>query len=370
MADTSVGFKCPSCSAPLEYKPGAEKVVCDYCGTEFSIADLESYYAKKEEQAAKAQEAREKKWDTEDAGDEWNEDERKMLRAFTCSSCGAELVCDENTIATECCYCGNPTMISSRYDGELKPDYVIPFQKTKEDAQKAYKEFTKGKLLLPSNFVSTSRIEAIQGMYVPFWLFDSEITANASFKAKNVDTFVIGNNQITEEHFYECHREGNMAFDRVPVDGSKKMDDAWMESIGPYDYSTMVPFTTPYLAGYLADKYDVTVEEAAPRADELVQNTALSMIDQTVTGYMSVDREEGFVTKNANSVKYCLAPVWILTTKYKNEPYTFIMNGQSGKFVGALPIDSSKQLMYTAGATLIALPVFYFLCKAVVGAFM
>ena len=33
--------------------------------------------------------------------------------------------CDNNTMATECCYCGNPTMIASRFDSikGLKPDY-------------------------------------------------------------------------------------------------------------------------------------------------------------------------------------------------------------------------------------------------------
>ncbi|MFQ9401559.1 MAG: hypothetical protein ACLR1D_04260 [Dialister sp.] len=95
-----------------------------------------------------------KKWDTKKAGKDWSEEEEKMLRAFTCSSCGAEIVCDENTIATECCYCGNPTMISQRYSGSLRPDYVIPFQKMKEDAQAAFKNFYKGKILLPGSFVT------------------------------------------------------------------------------------------------------------------------------------------------------------------------------------------------------------------------
>ncbi len=368
MADTSVSFKCPNCSAPLEYAPGADKVTCEYCGTELSIADLEAFYSKKEEQAAKAEEARQKKWDTDNAGKEWSEDEAKMLRAFTCSSCGAEIMCDENTIATECCYCGNPTMISQRYGGTLRPDYVIPFQKTKEDAQEAFKSFYKGKLLLPSNFVSQNRLEAIQGMYVPFWLFDSDVTATGSYKAKNADTMIVGNNQITEEHVYQCEREGSMSFKMVPIDGSKKMDDTWMESIGPFDYSTMVPFTTAYLAGYLADKYDVPAEEAAPRADDLVTQAALDMMDDTVTGYASKTREDGFVSKDQNSVSYALAPVWILTTRYQDKPYTFIMNAQSGKFVGSLPVDNNKCMMYTGGAFVILLPILYYLSKMLLGA--
>ena len=141
MADTSVSYKCPNCSAPLSFLPGHDKVTCEYCGTEFEVKTIEEMFAKQEERAAQAEEAREAKWDTAHAGSEFTEDETAFLKSFTCSTCGAELVCDENTMATECCYCGNPTMIPSRFKGMLKPDYVIPFKKTKEEAVEALKKF-------------------------------------------------------------------------------------------------------------------------------------------------------------------------------------------------------------------------------------
>ncbi|MFR6111343.1 MAG: zinc finger domain-containing protein [Dialister invisus] len=363
MADTSVSFKCPNCSAPLAYAPGADHVTCEYCGTELSIADLEAFYAAKEENAAKAEHGRKSGILT--VRERNGAKTRRRFSAPLPFFCGAEIVCDENTIATECCYCGNPTMIAQRYDGALRPDYVIPFQKTKRMPRKPLKISTR-ELLLPSNFVSQNRVDAIQGMYVPFWLFDSKVTAVASYKAKNVNTFVVGKNQITEERVYRCDREGEMKFNRVPMDGSKKMDDTWMESIGPFDYSTMVPFTTAYLAGYLADKYDVPAEEMAPRADELVTNTALAQMDDTVTGYTSCNREDGFVSKDENTVSYALAPVWILSTTYNGTPYTFIMNAQSGKFVGSLPVDKNKASMYTA-AFVVFVPILYFLIKMMFG---
>ena len=129
MADSSVSYKCPNCGAPLSFIPGKKTVTCEYCGTEFEVSTIEELFRDKQELAARAAEAQEAKWETQDAGSEWSGDEAKALHAFTCSSCGAELVCDENTMATECVYCGNPTMIPKRFDGMLKPDYVIPFLK-------------------------------------------------------------------------------------------------------------------------------------------------------------------------------------------------------------------------------------------------
>ena len=218
MADTSVSFKCPNCTGPLSYVPGQSEIVCEYCGTRLSVADLEAYYAR---------------------------NEQKMLRAFQCPSCGAEIVTDDNTMATECCYCGNPTMISARYEGALRPDYVIPFQKTRDEAKEAFRAFYEGKRLLPDNFLSDTRIDSIQGMYVPFWLFDSCVTATGSYRAKTVRTYRRGNCEVTEAEYYECQREGSLAFSKVPVDGSRRMDDTWMESIGPYDYSFLQRGGTP-----------------------------------------------------------------------------------------------------------------------------
>ena len=338
MADTSVSYKCPNCSAPLSFLPGNDKVTCEYCGTEFEVKTIEEMFSRQEERAAQEAEAKEAKWDTEHAG-----------------------------IATECCYCGNPTMIPSRFKGMLKPDYVIPFKKTKEEAVEALKKFYEGRKLLPDAFTANNRVEDIQPMYVPFWLFDSEVTASAVFKAENDLVIDTPDAIVTETSVYDVERIGTMKFERIPVDGSEKMDDAYMESIEPFDYSEMVPFTTAYLTGYLADKYDVSAEASVPRADKRVEHSAAGVLDETVTGYMRHQMESCAVRKDVGSVKYALVPVWILTTRYNNQPYTFMMNGQTGKFIGSLPWDKGKATKYQALATLIPLPIIYFIAKFLIG---
>lgn len=288
------------------------------------------------------------------------------MKAFTCSSCGAQIVCDENTMATECCYCGNPTMLPSRFEGMLKPDFVIPFKKTKEEAVAALKEFYKGKKLLPAAFTANNRVEAIQAMYVPFWLFDSSVTASGTYHATRDSVVETEDEIITTTMHYNCVREGEMAFEHIPVDGSKKMDDSFMESIEPFDYSEMVPFSTAYLTGYLADKYDVDAEAAVKRADERVVKSAEGCLEATVNGYTMVsDNGDCAVMKDESAVHYAMAPVWILTTSYEDKPYTFMMNGQTGKFVGSLPVDYGKLRNYTLlafvlGTLLVSLIAWFF----------
>ena len=363
MANSSVSYKCPNCGAPLSFLPGKKTVTCEYCGTEFEVAAIEELFRDKQEMAVQAAQAQETKWDTENAGSEWTSDEAKTLQAFTCSSCGAELVCDENTMATECVYCGNPTMIPKRFDGMLKPDYVIPFKKTKEDAVAALKEFYKGHLLLPSNFTANNRVEAIQPMYVPFWLFDSKISAQADFRAEKIRTYSSGNETVTETKVYKCRRAGEMKFEKIPVDGSKKMEDAYMESIEPFNYDELVPFSAAYFTGYLADKYDVDADSSAARADKRVENSAIEVLQSTVENYDAVQIENAAVIKDVGEVKYAMVPVWILTTRYNDKPYTFMMNGQTGKVVGSLPYDSTKAFLYPALCSLVLMPILYFVVQ-------
>ncbi|MBQ9376908.1 MAG: hypothetical protein IJU05_03800 [Schwartzia sp.] len=363
MADTSVGYKCPNCEAPLSFQPGQDKVTCEYCGADFEISVVEELFQKKQELAAKAAEAQQAKWDAEAAGGEWSEEELAAMQTFTCSSCGAELVCDSNTMATECCYCGNPTMLPNRFGGMLKPDFIIPFKKTKEDAVAALKEFYKGKRLLPNEFTANNRVEDIQPMYVPFWLFDSDVEAHASFKAEKVNVINTSDETITETSVYECTRSGNMRFEKIPVDGSTKMDDTYMESIEPFDYSEMVPFSAAYFTGYLADKYDEDAETVVPRADKRVEASAIDVLQETVTGYDNCSTNSSAVIKGEGKVSYAMVPVWILTTRYKGQPYTFMMNGQTGKIVGSLPYDANKAMMYFAGTAVVLLIILYFILR-------
>ena len=362
MPATSVSYKCPNCGAPLSYLPGTDHVTCEYCGTTFETDVIEDMFQKAQERAAAAEREQEEKWETETAGEGWSEEEAAGLHAFHCSACGAELVTDANTMATECCYCGNPTMIPARFDGALKPDEIIPFRKTKKEAVAALKAFYEGKRLLPAAFKKGNRVEHVQAMYVPYWLFDAKIKAQATFRAKHIHEYDDGDENVKEISVYECYREGKMTFLRVPVDGSEKMDDTFMESIEPFDYSQLEDFTPAYLTGALADRYDVDADAAVPRADERIAQSAADLLEDTVEDYDEVEiNGEPDIRKKKGDVAYVMAPVWILTTRYENTPYMFLMNGQTGKMAGSLPYDNKKSYVYFAISTLISWPILYFL---------
>ena len=98
-------------------------------------------------------------------------------------------------------------------------------------------------------------------------------------------------------------------------------------------------FQTAYLAGYLADKYDVTAEDCKVRANDRIRTATEDAFASTTAGYATVFPENTNIHLKDSRVRYALLPVWMLTTRYQDKLYTFAMNGQTGKMVGNLPID-------------------------------
>lgn len=249
------------------------------------------------------------------------------------------MVGDQNTASISCPYCGSSIVVKSRLSGMLKPDLVIPFKLDKQAAKNALAGHLKGKRLLPKEFKSESHIEEVKGIYVPFWLFGCNAQASGRFKGTKVRFWSDSKYNYTETLHFRIFRDGNMDFAGVPVDGSSKIDDTLMEALEPFDLSEAVDFKTAYLAGYLADKYDMNSDACIERANQRIKNSAQSALASTIKGYATCLPEQLSVNFTGGHVKYALLPVWLLNSVYKGKTYTFAMNGQTGKFIGDLPMD-------------------------------
>ena len=323
-------YKCPCCHGAINFDSGIQKMKCPYCDTEFDVEAL-----KEQDEVLQEDDLQ---WDTE--GQQW--DESDEMRRYVCNFCGGEILTEATTAATSCPYCDNPVVMSGNLAGDLRPDYVIPFKLDKEAAKKALQEHLQGKRLLPNVFKQENHIDEIKGVYVPFWLFAADADADVRFHGKKVRSWSSGNTTYTETSHYRITRAGSLGFDNVPVDGSSKMPDDLMESLEPFHMDEAVDFQTAYLAGYLADKYDVSVEESIQRANERIKRSAEEAMRNTVNGYTSVETESSFVSCRHGKSRYALYPVWLLHTTWNGQKFTFAMNGQTGKFVGNLPMDRTK----------------------------
>lgn len=329
---TLIEYKCPCCGGKIEFDSASQQMKCPYCETTF---DVEAMLA--QDAALKDQPQDKMDWDTPTAT--WDEEQAGM-RVYACQSCGGQIVTDDTTAATHCPYCGNPVVMAGNLSGVLKPDYVIPFQLDKKAAKEILKKHFTGKKLLPKTFQSEAHLEEIKGVYVPFWLYGAEADVNARMKATRVKRWSDSHYHYTQTSYFAVERAGSIAFDHVPVDGASKIPDDLMESLEPFDFSKAVPFQSAYLAGFLADKYDMDSDKSMARANERIRASAVSAFQDTVTGYHSVTNEHCAVQFRNSKVSYAMFPVWLLTTRYQDQNYLFAINGQTGKIAGNLPMDN------------------------------
>jgi len=338
-----IEYKCPCCNAGLVFGSQVQQLTCEYCDNTFDIDTVRAYNESESNQTSD-----DFSWEAEKK-QEWTETEQTSLNAFQCPACGGEILTDDTTAATFCPFCDNPSIMPTRLSGSLKPDAVLPFQKSREDATAAFLKLCKGKPLLPKEFTTQQRLEKITGMYVPFWLYDCDADFDGSYKATRIHRWSDSKYHYTRTEHFLLSRKAKAAFSGIPMDGSSKMEDSFMESIEPFDYSQMVSFDMAYLTGYLADKYDIPSENGESRIRQRVEQSLQDQVQASLLGYATVLPANRQIRIQNSKAKYVLLPVWMLNTKYNGKIYTFAMNGQTGKMTGAFPVCPKRTAIWFAG---------------------
>ena len=229
----TVQYKCPNCGGSLEYKAGIQKFGCDYCGSEFTENEVKDIFRRNESMDLTVNP--EIALQTADFTEHTN--------LYSCPGCGAEIISEANTAATFCTYCHSPVTLTGRVAGEFKPSKVIPFKVEKAQSEELFKKWVKKKFFIPSAFKTEQQREKLVGIYVPFWLADCDVNAHMSAIGKKTRSWTSGSYRYTETQEYAVERQAEIFFNGVPADGAQKIDDKFMQSIEPFDYSEIRDFS-------------------------------------------------------------------------------------------------------------------------------
>ena len=339
MGDQITDYKCPQCGGPLHFAPETQQLECDYCGSTFKIQDVID--PEHNEQVEDVQ-------PTEHA-EHWSSQEKENFSTYNCQSCGAQLLADPHDAVRQCPYCGNNIILESKFNGEHKPNRVLPFILDETQAKQALMDFYRKKPFLPKAFKNKNRLQEVKGVYVPFFLYDGTVHGNLMAKASNSRSYREGDYIVTKTDHYTLYREGNILFENVPCDGSSNMPDEYMDSVEPFDYSKLVDFNTQYMAGYIADQYDVSKEENKDRAYSRMKNSTRKALLATCIGFQQVIPLYEQCNVTEGDIEYVYLPVYMLTTKWQNKTFLFAINGTNGKVAGELPSDKKTVALYALG---------------------
>lgn len=335
-------FKCPCCGGYLEFDPSLQKFKCLYCGQVLSQEELR-----------------------EPSADRAADTATRALRGYHCQNCGAEIVTDDTTAATRCYYCHSPVVLEDRLSEEFRPDGVIPFQLDKKAAEAQFVAHLRRKKFLDRRFFNDAQLEMFSGVYYPWWVADIEGEGVFDGEGTTRTIRTTSREVITTTHEYRVHREGRLTFRQMARKALQKADGKLSDGIHPYDVSGIQPYSGGYLSGFLAEKRDIP--EIAARAEMVREATGYA--EDMMKANSSFDTLKGKTSFKPTAVrqKYVLLPAWVLTYRggKEQEPYYYMMNGQTGRVCGKLPIDK-KRLM--AAALCAGAAVFLLLCGG--GAFL
>ncbi len=360
---TVVHYKCPNCGSDMAFDTQTGLLRCASCGRTDKIENIPKpeenedetiHYDADDDDINAANSGFEHDYADANDSDEpsnhstFNEGE---AHEYHCNNCGAILITEPNTAATTCSFCGAGVVLSDRLSGNLAPAKVIPFSISKEQAQEAFVKWCRKGLLTPKDFMTADRIKNITGLYVPFWLYDINGRGEAEATCTRVRTYSDSDWIYTETKYYNVYRKVDLNYSRIPCDASRKMEDHMMDKLEPYSYENLKEFNMPYLAGYIAEKYDFTDEDMLPRIKERVGGYVDNYLGSTISGYTSVNYHRKDINIRKKHADYTLMPVWMVCYDYRQAEHIFMMNGQTGKIIGKPPLSKAKMFGWFAGVS-------------------
>lgn len=312
-----IDYKCPNCGSGMVFDTETGMLSCHSCGRNDDIENMADPLAR----------------------NVFSEDEAKE---YHCKSCGAVIITEAETTATVCSFCGSGVVLGDRLTGKLAPALVIPFTISKEEAMAAFRKWCRNGRLTPNGFMTADRIKGITGMYVPFWLYELNNHIEVNAHGTRVRIYTQGDYQYTETQHFDVYRKIRLNYVNVPIDASEKMNDELMDKLEPFPYDQLKGFKTPYLAGYVAEKYSYDDQGLFPRAKHKISDFIESYIRSTMSGYTAVNYTNKQIDTKFKHADYALLPVWVVHYDYNKLEHTFAMNGQTGKVVGKPPISKAK----------------------------
>ena len=331
-------YRCLNCGAATKYDAKSGRMVCDSCCSIWDPALLQAQSIPENE--------------TEEKTPEELQKERFSFGAtasldcpvYHCTACGAKLLINEVESATYCAYCGQPTVIFDRIKQQKQPKYIIPFRVSKALAMKNVKDRLSIGSFIPKE-IRNVKPEHIRGIYIPYKLVD------LSYKDVQIYNEPPSKKTTRVRRYL---REGTAKFRNLTLDTSISFNDESAKRLEPYEMISLKPFKPVYLSGFYADCSDedpyITKKKAEKRARELFVYKMKQQLRQEGVGSPILVSEDPKV--NIEKMEDILLPAWFFVFRYRNKSYTIIVNGQTGKVVGTVPIDRKKVFLLYIPLTL------------------
>lgn len=333
--------KCPQCGGVMDFDPKSGKLRCPYCEYEEAIPV-------QEEELASAVEL-----DFEEAEHTANCDWGVATKTVLCKACGAESIYDELQTSAVCPFCGSNQVMDANDENTIAPGGVVPFAISDKEASELFKGWIKKKWFCPKLAKESAKPKRFKGIYLPYWTFDTQ-TASSYTGEYGIDRTVRdkdGNSRTVTDWYRVSGHHDEFINDELVL-ASKNHDMSMLRRLEPFDTENNKAYKPEYIAGFVAERYSVGLKDAWGTAQRQIKNTLEDHIEDRVERENHADRVRQLNVSTAFrniTYKHLLLPIWVSNYKYKDKVYQFMVNGQTGKVSGKIPISIPKVILTVLG---------------------
>ncbi|MBO4415841.1 MAG: zinc ribbon domain-containing protein [Lachnospiraceae bacterium] len=329
-------YECPNCASNLKFDIARQSMFCDACGTVMSPYDV-----------------------TKEADAEEREDFE--VTVFTCPQCGAQIVSEDNEAAAFCSFCGGSTILDSRISKEKRPEYILPFKRTKDDCLSSFKKMTKRAIFSPDEVKDYKDIDSFRGIYMPYWMYTAVKQGHVCYDVRKNISKYRGDYEYIDHFNFDT--DVDVDYTGVTYDASSSFSDSLSQAIEPFDTNQVEKFTPSFLSGFYADTLDVDGDVYDKQVEELTTQAVFDKLnsDAVMKGHSTTfDKAKKQLGTSVTKRTLVMLPVWFMSLRHKEngkeDRVAYVaVNGQTGEACADLPIDIKK---YMIGA-LIATAAFF-----------
>jgi hypothetical protein len=339
-------FPCQQCGADLKFEIGQQTLQCPFCGWTKALEIKPDAVVAEQDYAAMLARLAELRRHGR-AGEVGTSEIR-------CSSCGATVVFTGTLTSTECACCGSPLQRENVHDAQdrVPADGVLPFLVDQKTAQQNMREWVRSRWFAPNDFRQRGVNGKFNGIYLPFWTFDT-MTFNRYAGQRGAHyTVTVGEGQNrrteTRTRWHPVDGAFQRFFDDVIVCACTGLPPSVIVSLEPWPLEKCMPFNQQLLAGFLAQTYAVPLDQGFNLARSQIDATIASDVQSRIGG--DEQRVDWIKSRyDAISYKHLLLPVWLLAYRYHDKTYQVIVNASTGEVQGERPYSWMKITLFVLG---------------------
>lgn len=329
--------KCPNCGGVMDFSPSTGGLSCPYCDhTESIPVEAEAPTQAEELDFNNA---------VNRANCNWGVETKTVL----CKSCGAESIYDALQTSATCPFCGSNQVMDAAAKDTIAPGGVVPFQISDKEAASLFHTWINRKWFCPKLAKQSAKPDKFHGTYLPYWTFDANAFTlyQGQFGIDHTHQDSDGKSHTTTD-WYRTSGEYRERFDDELILASDRHESSILRGLEPYQTADNKAYKPEYIAGFVAERYSLGLNDAWESAKKSLNSKLTSSITTKIRHEKHADHVKNVIIDpifNDITYKYLLLPVWNSNFKYKEKIYQFMVNGQTGKVSGKIPISIPKVIL-------------------------